>query len=140
MLNVVDAPFDEALLLARGVVFGVLAQIPMGARFCDRFDDVRTSFALELFQLRPQPLGAAKRHGSALHVGSCLCRSLGVRFTPTFPCANPAVDSLRCRPDDRARRKSPALRPPSCNRLPSSRPPRVESNATRAPPACLRWY
>src|ERR1700737_3177876 len=72
VLDVVDAPFDEALLLACGVIFGILGQIAVSARFGDRLDDVRSSLALQLLQLLPQPLGAAKSHGSALHVGSTL--------------------------------------------------------------------
>ncbi len=74
VLDVVDAAFDEALLLARRVVFGVLAQIAVRTRLRDRLDDVRARFALELLQLQPQPLGAAQSHGSALdHVCNSLC-------------------------------------------------------------------
>src|SRR5579885_2390338 len=45
-----DAAFQEALLLARGVVFGVLAQIAVCARLRDRRDDARAFHGFQPFQ------------------------------------------------------------------------------------------
>ena len=47
MLDLLDAAFDEALLLARGVVLGVLAQVAVRARLGDRLDDARALLGLE---------------------------------------------------------------------------------------------
>src|SRR6185295_16796361 len=45
-IDFADAPFDEALLFTRSVVFGVLREIAMTARFGNRLDDPRTIFRL----------------------------------------------------------------------------------------------
>src|SRR5690606_30719982 len=50
-LELLDAALDEALLLARGVVFRVFLQVAVRTRLGDRIDDGRTLDALQLFQL-----------------------------------------------------------------------------------------
>src|SRR5690606_30848860 len=55
-LELLDAALDEALLLARGVVFRVFLQVAVRTRLGDRSDDGRTLDALPLFQLRAQTL------------------------------------------------------------------------------------
>ena len=67
-LDLLDAALDEALLLACGVVFGVLAQIAVRARLGDRLDDARALLGLEPLQLGAQPFRAL--------------RVIGVRFMP----------------------------------------------------------
>ena len=47
VFEVLDAPFDKALLLFGSVVLGVLTQVTMGARFRDRRYYAR---AVDLFQ------------------------------------------------------------------------------------------
>ena len=75
-LDLLDAALDEALLLARGVIFGVLRQIAVAARLGDRLDDARALLGLQPLELGAQRLGAAQRHGRALHAPSAsLCRS-----------------------------------------------------------------
>jgi len=66
-LQIVDAPLDERLLLARGVILGVLRQIAVRARLGDRLDDGGPLHALEAVELVPQPLEARARHRRALH-------------------------------------------------------------------------
>ena len=66
-LDLADAAFDEALLLARGVVFGVLGQVAVTARLGDRLDDARTILALQPLEFVAQRFGAAQRHRSAFH-------------------------------------------------------------------------
>ena len=44
-LDLHDAALDEALLLARGVILGVLRQIAVAARLGDRLDDARPILA-----------------------------------------------------------------------------------------------
>ena len=44
-LDLADAAFDEALLLARRVIFGVLREVAVAARLGDRLDDPRTVLA-----------------------------------------------------------------------------------------------
>ena len=58
MLDLLDAPLDEALLLARGVVLGVLAQVAVRPGLGDRLDDPRPILGLEPPQLDPQLLCA----------------------------------------------------------------------------------
>src|SRR5690606_22665840 len=55
-LELLDAALDEALLLARGVVLGVLFQVAVRTRLGDGIDDGRSLDALQLFQLRAQAL------------------------------------------------------------------------------------
>ena len=66
-LDLADAPFDEALLLARGVILGVLRKIAVAARLGDGLDDIRARFGLQLLQLGAQRLGATHGHGRAFH-------------------------------------------------------------------------
>src|SRR5690606_28847950 len=70
-----DAALDEALLLAGGVVFGVLLQVTVRPRFGDRIDDGRTLDRLELLQLFAQTLGAAYGHRDSTHACNVLCNS-----------------------------------------------------------------
>ena len=58
VLEFLDAAFAERLLLARGVVFGVFAQVAVRAGLGDGLDDAWPLDALEAFQLDP---------GGALH-------------------------------------------------------------------------
>src|SRR5688572_30006781 len=84
--DVFDAPFDEALLLSRGVILRVLTQIAMAARFRDGLDNSRTIFALELSQFIAQTLCAFHRQWRSFHDAISLCRSCS-RFTSTsFMC------------------------------------------------------
>ena len=55
-----DPALDEALLLPRGMVFRVLAQIAMGPRLRDRLDDDVALHILELVQLFLQVLEACR--------------------------------------------------------------------------------
>ena len=68
--NSFNANFDEALLFARGMVFGILAQITVGTRFRDRLDDVRTRLGLQLLQLRTQGFGPPEGHRCSFHAGA----------------------------------------------------------------------
>ena len=52
-LDLLDAALDEALLLARGVILGVFAQVAVRARLGDRLDDARPLLGL-------QPLAAPR--------------------------------------------------------------------------------
>ena len=56
VLELVDAALAEALLLARRVVLGVLAQVAVGARLGDRLDDARPLHLLEPLELLSKPL------------------------------------------------------------------------------------
>src|SRR5688572_16995891 len=80
--DLTDAAFDEALLLARRVVLGILGKIAVAARFGNGLDDPRTVFALEALELGAQRFGAAQGHRSAFHVRASLCRSWS-RLTST---------------------------------------------------------
>ena len=92
-LDLVDAALDEALLLARGVVLGVLRQVAVAARLGDRLDDVRPVLGLQALQLRAQ---RSRRRAA----------SSGMRFMPVPPpCAGPAGGSPRPRRGDRAPRR-----------------------------------
>src|SRR6266403_580860 len=83
VLDILDAALDESLLLARGVILGVLGQVPVPAGLGDRLDDARPAFRLQPRELGAQRRGAAQRHGSALHaLNASLCRSCK-RFTST---------------------------------------------------------
>src|SRR5260370_1113434 len=62
-LDVADARFDHALLVARGVVLGVLGKVAVRARLGDCLRDARTLDALQGLQLAAQQLRAAQGHG-----------------------------------------------------------------------------
>jgi hypothetical protein len=66
-LDLLDPALDEALLLARRVVLGVLRQVPVGTRFRDGLDDIGPVLRLQPLQFRTQRFGAAHRHGSTFH-------------------------------------------------------------------------
>src|SRR3546814_15275317 len=57
-LELLDPAFDEALLLARGVVLGVLLQVAVRTRLGDRVDHRRALDRLAFVQLRAQALRA----------------------------------------------------------------------------------
>src|ERR1700686_1144253 len=83
VLDILDAALDESLLFARGVILGVLGQVPVPAGLGDRLDDARPALRLQPLELGAQRRGAAPRHGSALHaLNASLCRSCK-RFTST---------------------------------------------------------
>src|SRR5262249_52683601 len=82
-LDLLNAALDEALLLARRVVLGVLRQVAVAARLGNGLDDRRARLRLEALELGAQRLGAAQRHGGAPHAESASwCRSCR-RFTST---------------------------------------------------------
>src|SRR5690606_9416209 len=62
--ELLDAALDETLLLAGGVVFGVLAQVAMRARLGDGVDHRRALDRLQFFKLRTQALRAAHSQGN----------------------------------------------------------------------------
>jgi hypothetical protein len=69
-LDFLDAPLDEALLLAGGMVLGVLGQVAVGARLGNRRHDARTVDGLQPLQLLPQHASAP-----ALVMGTLLMTS-----------------------------------------------------------------
>src|SRR5215510_9610404 len=62
-----DPPLDEALLLAGGVVLGVLGEVAVGSRLGDGLGDGMPVHALEPVELVTQPLVAEARHRRALY-------------------------------------------------------------------------
>ena len=64
-LQLIDPPLDEALLLARGVVLGVLAEVAVGPSLRDGLDDGVAVDPLEAVQLVAQALESRAGHGSA---------------------------------------------------------------------------
>jgi hypothetical protein len=56
--QLLDAAFDEALLLAGGVVLGVFLQVAMRARFGNGVDDLGAFHRFQLVQFLAQPLRA----------------------------------------------------------------------------------
>jgi hypothetical protein len=62
-----DAAFDEALLLLGGMVFGVLGQVAVRARFSDRRDYVRALNRFEVLELSLKRSMAFCGHGNAFH-------------------------------------------------------------------------
>ena len=106
-LDVLDAPFDEALLLARGVILGVLAQIAVRARLGDRLDDARPVLGLEALQLAAQALGALQRQRHPFHDARTSGHLLVQILQPVH------VDLVHVRD---AHRRSRAPPRPSCSR------------------------
>src|SRR6202171_1665518 len=83
VLDILDAALDESLLLARGVILGVLGQVPVPAVLGDRLDDARPAFRLQPLELCAARRCGAQRPGSALPGPyASLCRSCR-RFTST---------------------------------------------------------
>ncbi len=72
VLELVDAPLAEALLLARRVVLRVLAQVAMGARLGDGLDDARPLDLLEPLELLPQALRTLRSHRLTRHIQTSL--------------------------------------------------------------------
>src|SRR5690606_34387349 len=71
-LELLDAALDETLLLARGMVFGVLLEVAVGARFRDRLDHRRPLVRRQVVEFGAQALRALGGHG-CLHVFSSVC-------------------------------------------------------------------
>ena len=61
-------PSMKDWLLPRGVVFGILRQVAMRARFGDRADDRRAFLGLQLAQFLFEPRQTFRGHGELLHV------------------------------------------------------------------------
>ena len=66
-LDLLDAALDEALLLARCVVLGVLFQVAVRTRLGDRRDDGRAFHRLESLQLGAQAFCALDGHRVFFH-------------------------------------------------------------------------
>src|SRR5581483_3038125 len=81
-LQFLDAAFQEALLLARGVVFGVLAQIAVCARFRNGRDDAWTFDGFQPFQFGAQPVRAGFGHGCSFHAFNPSCNSCRLTTSP----------------------------------------------------------
>jgi hypothetical protein len=62
-----DAALDEGLAFSGGMVFGVLREIAVRARFRDLADDRRTLSRLEVAELVCQPFQAWGGHRELLH-------------------------------------------------------------------------
>jgi hypothetical protein len=56
VIDLLDATLDESLLLARGVVLGVLAQVAVRPSLGDRLYDPRPILGLEPPKLNSKPL------------------------------------------------------------------------------------
>src|SRR5690606_3082009 len=80
-LQLLDPAFDEALLLARGVVLGVLLEVAVATRLGDGRDHFRTLDRLEVVKLLAQALGAFQGHGGS-HDCSSLCSSCSDQTGP----------------------------------------------------------
>src|SRR6185437_6489735 len=63
-----NTAFDETLLLARRMVFGVFLEVAVRARFGNRGNDPRAVDGFQLLQLCAQALGTGFGHGGSLHV------------------------------------------------------------------------
>ena len=85
VLKLHHAAFDEALAFLRGVIFGVLGEIAMRARFGDHLDDGGPLHGLEIIDLFFQGLVALGGHRNAFHGLSILTGKM------TFP---PALSLL----------------------------------------------
>src|SRR5262249_16041965 len=87
---------DEALALLRGVVFGVLGEVAMRARFGNRLDDRRALDALQVTKLFLELAVAAPGHPHFVH-----------RFKPfppkERPSAAPGSDGLEGQSGERKR-------------------------------------
>jgi hypothetical protein len=65
--DLLDAAFDEALLVLRGLVFGVLGQIALRARLGNRLDDRMTIDGLQARKLVAELLEAAPGEWNRRH-------------------------------------------------------------------------
>src|SRR5208283_468484 len=72
LLQLRDAALDERLPLARGVVFGVLREVAVGARLGDLADDGRPLLRLQVPQLVFQALQAGAGHRKLLRARQVL--------------------------------------------------------------------
>src|SRR2546425_6598817 len=81
-LELGDAALGEGLLLARGVILGVLAEVAVRPRLGDGFRDRGAFDALEPLQLRGQLVVARARHRRALDRHG---RTLPCVRTPVYP-------------------------------------------------------
>ena len=73
VFQLADAAFDEALLFAGGVVFGVFFEVAVCTRLGNGFDNARAFFAFQFFQFGAQSLLAFFGHGDFCNHGISLC-------------------------------------------------------------------
>jgi hypothetical protein len=65
--EILDATFNETLLLTSRMILSVLAQIAVATRFGDGLNYARTVFSLQTLQFGSQTLRALQRQWQALH-------------------------------------------------------------------------
>ena len=75
-LDLLDASLDEALLLARGMVFGVLAQISMARASAIALMMLGAILGLEPLELHAQPFSASRGDRCAFHATQLLVQIL----------------------------------------------------------------
>jgi len=98
-LELRDAALDEALLLARRVVFGVLREVAVRARLGNHLAHMRPLDGLQALQLRAQQLGASRGHRGFRHKWSVKRVSGACGGGPGAGRARGArAISCRCRP------------------------------------------
>ncbi len=68
VLEVGDARLGDALLLLGGMIFGILRQIAVGARFGDLLDDARALDGLEILDLSLKRSIALRGHRHLVHI------------------------------------------------------------------------
>src|SRR5690554_5287246 len=83
-LDVTDTRLDHALLLASGVVFGVLLQVSQLTRFGDGLGDLRAQYGFQVLELILKGLGALFCH-RVLHIHNLSCRSCRQRTARSGP-------------------------------------------------------
>src|SRR5690606_36061808 len=131
-LELLDAAFDEALLLTRGVVLGVLLEVAVRTRVGDRGDHLRALDRTELLELGAQPLRAGQGHGCSHGVWLLKRRRAGWRAVPAAPTPG------RCR-DSPGNAAAPWRRRRWWNRSRAAAAPRDESRTSRRSPGVPRW-
>src|SRR5262249_17453403 len=67
VLDLGEPTLDEALALARGMIFGVLREVAVLARLRDRLDDRRALDKLQMLRLFLQPGIALRSHRDLVH-------------------------------------------------------------------------
>jgi len=77
-----DAAFDEALLLLGRVIFGILRQVAMGARFRDRLDDLMAIFVLQALSSSSRALKPEAVMGDFSIVSSCRQKKIAAPGRP----------------------------------------------------------
>src|SRR5690554_676660 len=83
-LDVADACFHHALLLAGGMILGVLLQVSQLSRLGNGGGDLRTHHRLEVLELFLEGAGALNGHG-ILHAYNLSCRSCRRRTARSGP-------------------------------------------------------